>query len=129
MTQAEVAVSRRTILLLDDEPLVVDFVRKALRKAGYEVIAAADVQTARSLFNRHAVDLALIISEIALPKVNGPEFISSLPTLEPRIPVIFMTCLGEQEIALKALDYPAAVLHKPVKNADLKTAIQSVAIR
>jgi DNA-binding response OmpR family regulator len=129
MTEAERAQSRRMILVLDDEPMVVSFLVAALRTYGYEAIVATNCDAARSLFNRHAVNLALIIAEIALPRITGPEFINSLPTLEPRIPVIFLTCLGEQEITLKPLDCPTPVLRKPVTSRDLRAAIQRVAIQ
>jgi DNA-binding response OmpR family regulator len=117
--------SRRTILVVDDEPLVVDFLATALRRAGYEVVAASGVAQARALFHRHAIDLALMLVEIALPGISGPEFVNRLPTLEPRIPVVFLTCLGEHEISPQELSAP--ILQKPFRAAELRATIHRLA--
>ena len=106
---------RQRVLVVEPEPIVHDFITAALYWAGYSVIAALDGLKAGQLFHRHALELAVMLVEISLPRLSGPEFISRLPTLTPRIPVIFTSCEGEPHPQSRAM--PA--LLKPFGAADL----------
>src|SRR6185295_1064944 len=99
------------------EPIVQNFLITALGCAGYEVVTATDAMHARRLFDAHAPDLALMALEIALPGMSGPEFVGSLPTLKPRIPVVFLTCLGESEVAVQPVQSLAPIMQKPFSAA------------
>ena len=94
---------------------------------GYEVVSATNGKQARDLFHRYAQDLALILVEILVPRMSGPEFIASLPTLDPRIPVVFVTCMGTDEVNEK-LDAPFPILFKPFTPSELKVAMQRLAL-
>jgi DNA-binding NtrC family response regulator len=99
---------------VEDEPLVMDLVTNVLIRNRFEVIAAIDGDEAGKLFHAHAHKLCLVVVNIALPKTSGLEFIDELPTRDPRVPVIFITGLGEQQTLVKqALDEGYAVLQKP----------------
>ena len=106
---------RQRVLVVEPEPIVHDFITAALYQAGYSVIAALDGLKAGQLFHRHALELAVMLVEISLPRLSGPEFISRLPTLTPRIPVIFTSCEGEPRPKNSAMP----VLLKPFRAADL----------
>lgn len=100
--------------MVEDEPLVMDLVTNVLTRNRYGVIPAVDGDEAGKLFHEHAAKLCLVVVNIALPKTSGLEFIEELPTRVPRIPVIFITGLGEQQVLVKqALDEGYAVLQKP----------------
>ena len=106
---------RQRVLIVEPEPIVHDFITAALYWAGYSIIAALDGLKAGQLFHRHALELAVMLVEISLPRLSGPEFISRLPTLTPRIPVIFTSCEGEPHPQSRAMP----VLLKPFRAADL----------
>ncbi len=55
-----------------------------------------------------------MVVEIALPRVSGHELVERLPTLVPRIPVLFITTMGDYEVP-DAVRGRFAVLHKPFK--------------
>ncbi len=104
MSPAEPAhTHRQRVLVVEPEPIVHDFITAALYRAGYSVIAALDGLKAGQLFHRHALELAVMLVEISLPRLSGPEFISRLPTLTPRIPVIFTSCEGEPHPQSRAM--------------------------
>ena len=104
----------RSVLLVEDEPLVMDLVTNVLTRSGFAVIPTVDGDEAGRLFREHAAKLCLVVVNIALPKTSGLEFIEELPTRDPRIPVIFITGLGEQQTLVRqALDEGYAVLQKP----------------
>jgi CheY-like chemotaxis protein len=114
---------RRKILVVEDEPLVRDFIARALDRMGYETIAAADGRQACDLFRQHAAELALLWVELALPRLNGTQFIRTLPTLEPRIPVVFTS----DEVELHAGEgLPGPLLRKPFGAVDLRRIVLNV---
>jgi CheY-like chemotaxis protein len=119
---------RRTILVVDNEAIVLDFISTSLGMAGYQVVTATSAEQATQVFSRYASDLALIFVEIALPRKSGADFVSNLPTLKPRIPVIFITSFGEREIE-GPLRYDFPILRKPFKYSDLKNAVQTTALQ
>jgi len=122
-----VPLERRRVLVVEDEPIVLDFISTVLRQSGYQMVSAADGKQAHRLFRQHAPELALILVEILVPGMDGAEFITSLPTLSPRIPIVLITCLGDAEVKEK-LDGQFPVLFKPFTPADLKVAVQSMAL-
>jgi CheY-like chemotaxis protein len=120
---------RRTILVVDTEPIVQKTMSAILERMGYRVVVAMDGQRAGELFSRNAPELVLVIVEISLPRVSGPEFVESLPTLAPRIPVLFTTGMGDYEVP-DDIRWKFPVLQKPFRAAtlvaDVKTLISSI---
>jgi two-component system cell cycle sensor histidine kinase/response regulator CckA len=114
--------TRQTVLVVDGEEIV----RKTItfifeHRMGFRVVGASDGAQARALFASHAAELALIVVEVALPRVSGAEFVTHLPTLEPRIPVLFITAMGEYELP-ETVTRHFPVLRKPFKADTLVTA-------
>ena len=104
----------RTALVVEDEPLVMDLLKNVLIRNDYDVLAATDGDQASELFHQHAGKICLLMVNIALPGTSGLEFIGELPTRIPRIPVIFITGMGDREPLVKqavAAGFP--VLQKP----------------
>ena len=120
-------IGRRTILVVDDEQLV----RKTIsliveRRTGYRVLGAADGDQAGKLFASHATGLVLMVVELCLPRVSGSEFVKRLPTLAPRIPVLFMTGMGGYELPDRfSRQFP--ILQKPF-NANTLIAVVNTLI-
>jgi two-component system, cell cycle sensor histidine kinase and response regulator CckA len=115
---------RQSVLVVEPEPVVHEFIRTVLDRAGYGVIVARDGLQAVDLFYRHALELAALVVEIFLRHLSGPEFVSSLPTLTPRIPVIFTSCEGEPHRQNRV----APLLLKPFRAADLYRELRGVGL-
>ena len=118
-----------TILVVEDEPIVEAFIRNTLEQ-DYCVLSAADGQLALILFEQHATTLALMIVDIALPKMSGTDFVQRIPTLTPRIPVMFITGLGthaRQVAEVTRQNFP--VLQKPFRSAQLLRAVAAAIAR
>jgi DNA-binding NtrC family response regulator len=118
--------TRQTILVVDDEEIV----RKTIsvifqQRMGYTVVSAIDGRQAQELFASHAPELALMVVEIALPKVSGCEFVNCLPTLSPRVPVLFITAMGEYEVP-DTLRGQFPILQKPFKADTLIAAAKTL---
>jgi DNA-binding response OmpR family regulator len=129
MPEARTSRQPPSILVVEAEPIVLKFIAAVLRLEGYRVLIARDGAEGRSLFHQHAAKLALMIVAMITPRLTGPEFIASLPTLEPRIPVVFMTSLGDYEVQHAVGDrslFP--VLMKPFRAAALRATIRAQAL-
>ncbi len=100
--------------MVDDEAIVRKTMSAIFQWMGYQVVVASDGRQAWELFTCHAPELALMILEVSLPRVSGPEVVERLPTLVPRIPVLFITTMGDCEVP-DAVRARFPVLQKPFK--------------
>jgi CheY-like chemotaxis protein len=90
-----------TVLLVEDEPSVHALVRDVLAESGYRVLAARDGEEAIALFERHAPEIRLVLSDVIMPKMSGPELIARLA--DPgRARVLFMSGYRDSATALPA---------------------------
>src|SRR5690348_4827496 len=80
-----------TILVVDDEPAVLNLVKSILEAAGYPVLAACSSQDALALFKnpRHSIDL--LLTDISMPDLSGLELACQASETVPHLPVMFMS--------------------------------------
>ncbi len=92
-----------SILVVDDEPNIVDLLVLALEDEGYHVDSAYDGEQAWRLVHQHQPDL--IISDISMPRLSGLDLLDRLREQRPlaRIPVILMSAVR------RTVDRPGAV--------------------
>src|SRR5215468_6649829 len=93
-----------TILVVDDIPANSNLLRSTLEPEGYEVLLAADGETALQLANRARPDVILL--DVMMPGPNGFEICRRLKALEETrpIPVIFITALGETKSMIQGFE-------------------------
>ncbi len=116
------------ILAIDDEPQYRAYYQELLGGAGAQVICCRSGLQALGRHQRDGVAYDLIISDQAMPGMNGTELIGHLRNLGCRSPVILCSGYGhevgpEQMQQLQIVE----LLHKPVSGGDLLTAIRRVA--
>ncbi len=118
---------RATILLVDGEPLVRTFVRKALEHHGYAVLEARDCQEAVHLSQQHPGNIDLLLAELNLPRTTGLELAERLQRARPTIKIAFMSGLtanlARQQFDLKE---HTALLEKPFTVETLIRKVQEV---
>ncbi|MGE0785703.1 MAG: response regulator [Sandaracinaceae bacterium] len=113
------------VLVLEDDPQVRRAVIRALRAAGYDVLAATGLEDARLVAANHATRVELIVSDVVMPGATGPEAIEELRTLLPDAAVLYMTGYASVSLrgrALVAADVP--VLEKPFTSIELTRAVR-----
>lgn len=81
----------KTILVVDDEDMIRNFVQAMLEHAGYKVLAADRAAAAISLFEKHREAVALLLTDVRMPGMSGVELAAHVRNLEPRLPVLLMS--------------------------------------
>jgi len=88
------------VLLVDDEPVILQTTTRALTAFGYRVIVAGNGAEALGLVNLHRSKIAVVVTDMMMPVMDGLELIESLRKIEPLIPVITVSGLkAEQAVA------------------------------
>lgn len=118
-----------TVLLVDDEPVVLKILGAALTLHGYNVLEAQDYYTALQAAERHGGRLDLLITDISLPGLNGFELTRKLLQYCPKLSVLLMSGYTGSEICQY---YGVALgdvhfLAKPFKPAELLRRLQALA--
>jgi CheY-like chemotaxis protein len=112
----------KTVLVADDDPLVLEVVKACLLRSGYEVLVARDGREALEVFRCHESELGLVLSDVTMPAMSGIDLVLELRQINARIPVVLMSGDAEatREEKLVRLD-PARphLLKKPFSVKDL----------
>lgn len=117
---------RRTVLLVDDEEGIREFVRIVLEQAGYEVLVATDGEHALQVFHGQPDRIDLVVSDVMMPRRTGPNLASELWRVRPTVPVLFMSGYTGGTPAIP-IEMPAGapVLEKPFSLDRLLRAVAS----
>jgi len=86
----EVAARPVTVLVVDDEDPVREFIVESLHHLGFTVLDAADPKEAVSIASNHG-DIQLLITAVEMPSMSGPELADLLGTHFPDLPVLFIS--------------------------------------
>jgi len=111
------------VLVVDDTDSVRQMVQEMLREAGYEVVAVADARQAlREL--RDDEGIALLLSDVGLPGMNGRELADAARELRPRLPILFITGYTERATVRNEFLGPGmGLLPKPFNLSELLRAV------
>ncbi len=114
---------RTRILVVDDDPQMLRYVRDALGEAGYAVIVTGDPEALSGLVRKHRPRLVLL--DLRLPGTSGIELMERTPELED-LPVIFISAYGGDESVVKTLDAGAAdYIVKPFSPSELAARVRA----
>ncbi|MEI6437859.1 MAG: response regulator [Candidatus Omnitrophota bacterium] len=115
----------KTILIVDDEEMVVDMTRRKLVHEGYLAIGVSDGHEGLKVLREGPVDL--IILDIEMPNMNGYAFLTESRKIAgaEKVPVIMLTAYESMEPTFRRLGV-ADYLTKPLRFGDLISKIQGV---
>jgi PAS domain S-box-containing protein len=124
-----VVVSRgtETILLVEDDDRVRDVMTRGLTAQGYTVFAESDPLQALDTWKKKASEIDLLILDVMLPSIKGPELASRIMALSPSVRVLYISGYGEEEgrgsdVSTKG----AAYLQKPFSTYELARKVRDV---
>ena len=114
---------RERILVVDDDPQTLRFVRNALVAAGYDPLVTGDGQDVTNLLQSQKPGLVLM--DLVLPGMDGIELMQQVPELA-NVPVIFISGYGRDETIVRALEAGAAdYIVKPFSPTELVARIRA----
>ena len=109
-----------TILVVDDQAATLKVARILLESFGYEVLAAANGQEAMILFRRHQQQIRLLLTDVVMPDITGPQLAERLLRINPDIRVIYMSGYPAEERRGPGVTF----LAKPFNPAGLSKAVR-----
>lgn len=112
-----------TVLLVDDEPAVIDGLLRRLRKEPYRFLSARSAADAIEIIQNEQVDV--IVTDEEMPGMGGADLLAYVRNHYPRIIRIMLTGRANVTSAMKAIydGWVYQYLHKPCNPADLASAI------
>ena len=114
------------VLVVDDEAAVINAAQTVLQANGYRVMLAADATEALVKFTQNSHDIAIVLTDIMMPIMDGVLFLRTLRQINPNIPVIASTGHSEQKQVATMRDLGIeTVLHKPYNAGTLLRTIHA----
>ena len=102
------------ILLVDDEPMVLEVTGRLLKELGHEITAFSDPLQALQCFQESPDDIDLVISDMTMPNMTGGDLARQLKTLRPKVPVVLCTGFSAVIDNDPQLSQMVTILEKPV---------------
>jgi signal transduction histidine kinase/ActR/RegA family two-component response regulator len=97
----QISGGNETLLLVEDETLLLDMVQILLESNGYTVFTAQDGEEAVLVYQQHAHEIALVISDMGLPKLTGVSEFEKMKEINPAVKIIFASGFFEPESKAK----------------------------
>jgi CheY-like chemotaxis protein len=113
------------VLIVDDEPDVLSYIKDTLDSHGYKTFATDDPGYAQELFHAMSHEIDLVITDMVMPLLSGVELSRQFKTIKRHIKVIGITGFSGGTIASKAGDLDA-LIQKPFDGAKLLRTVRSV---
>jgi excisionase family DNA binding protein len=118
------SISRKNILVVDDDPLIGQLFKRTLQRYGYEVTTALNSYEALELFARRRFDVVFL--DLVMPGLDGSELFRRLLEIDGHIPVAIMTGYPDSDLMEKAMEQgPFLVMKKPIADDDILKAVPS----
>ncbi len=120
-------VSRETILLVEDEDGVRRFAKHALERHGFHVLEAASPEQALSIAGSTGEHIGLLLTDVVMPQLSGPELADRLKTSRPDLPVLYMSGYPASMVMQGGQpDAGIRLLPKPFTTAELLANIEDI---
>jgi two-component system, cell cycle sensor histidine kinase and response regulator CckA len=127
LPRAEAPRGSETILLVEDEELVRSLAREVLEEAGYTVLEARNVGHALELGRDHRGVVDLLLTDVVMPGISGPELGERLLALRPELKVLYVSGYADGVIAHQGILEPGiAFLAKPMTPQSLAGKVRQV---
>jgi CheY-like chemotaxis protein len=114
-----------TVLMVDDEQIVVEPTCLLLKRYGYSVISASSGEQAVNLLKQDGHNIDVVILDMLMPGMDGIETLDHIQRIQPKIPVLIASGNNHPDQIDRALNNGCnGFIRKPYKTSDLHTEIQ-----
>jgi DNA-binding NtrC family response regulator len=113
------------LLIVDDEELVLDLIKRQLKDEGYNILLASSGEAALQLIKTHPI--GVIVSDQSMPGMNGTTFLSKVRQINDDVVLIMLTGNGTLENAVDAINHLKvfSYIMKPCSAAVIKSTIRN----
>lgn len=135
-TRREVAVRPRvaaewqpagTVLVVDDEDLVLEVSREILASRGFTVLTAGGGAEAVAAFREHHDEIVAVVLDMTMPEVDGEQAFRRIREIDPRARVIMMSGYSRKKLSSKVIEMGlGGFLHKPFRPQDLMDKLREL---
>jgi len=116
-----------TILLVEDEQMILDLATIMLQSQGYTVLATTTPGEALELADQHAGEIHILVTDVIMPGMNGRELADRLHSLYPDIKLLFMSGYTADIIAAQGvMDESSNFIQKPFASKDFITKVAKI---
>jgi CheY-like chemotaxis protein len=117
----------RTILVVEDEEQVLRVVEQILRRHRYGVLVAQNAKEALSICERHPGNIDLLVTDVVMQEMNGPELAEQLLERRPEMKVLYMSgYTGDVELLSGEEGENSSFLQKPVTPETLRRKVRGI---
>jgi two-component system cell cycle sensor histidine kinase/response regulator CckA len=115
------------ILLVEDESMILNYESELLRRLGYAVLPALTPAAALELAGRHAAEIDLLITDVVMPGMDGPELATRMREQVPGLPILFISGYTAQSFATGHDHFEGCrFLPKPFSASDLAAKVREL---
>ncbi|MDB4959272.1 MAG: two component, sigma54 specific, transcriptional regulator, Fis family [Myxococcales bacterium] len=112
------------VLIVDDEPAIVESLNKIFRREGMTVLSASDGTAGLDLLRKHRV--GVLLTDLMMPQTSGMDLLRAAKTIAPETEVVLMTAYGTVETAVDAMKEGAYdFVTKPLKRAHVVRIVRN----
>jgi two-component system cell cycle sensor histidine kinase/response regulator CckA len=119
------------VLLVEDQEMVRNTAKAMLEQIGFDVVIAKDGIEAVEIFRDNPQNIALVLSDLTMPRMNGWETMRAVRAIRPDVPVILSSGYDESQAMAGHHDekQPQGFLHKPYPMKVLKETLERIPLR
>jgi len=119
----------KTILVVDDDLSVLTVVKCMLESSDYNVLLANNADVAVRMAERDDLSIDLLLTDVVMPDLNGPDLAQRIQAIRPEIKVLFMSgCTDSDVVRVKVLGHEMGFLPKPFTSDSLLETVQRILI-
>src|SRR5581483_8348663 len=116
-----------TVLVVEDEIALRELAVSVLERKGYQVLSAADGRTAVEIANAFEGDIALVLTDVIMPRMTGPELVNELRKNRSQLKVVYMSGYARNLVVDEGMiKAEMAMLSKPFSSLELLTKVREI---
>jgi CheY-like chemotaxis protein len=122
-----ILVGTETILLVDDEEMILDVGVQVLKKLGYKVLTASNGKEAIEVYQQNRQEVAMVILDLIMPEMGGGETYDRLKEIDPQVKVLLSSGYSIDGQATEILKRGCSgFIQKPFRMADLSVKLRQI---
>ena len=126
-TAPESGTDSKTILVVDDDLSVLGVIKVMLECGNFNVLLAHSAESALRFVERTDLTIDLMLTDVVMPEISGPELADQALLIRPHLKVLFMSGFTESEVVrVKVLDRAIGFLPKPFTSDGLLERLEAI---